>query len=76
MIKKIKNLIIELAVNGKGLSAWILNTIPGVTDFPGLKTALETFIADPNKQTGTNLAFQLFWTFASGHRALKILKSL
>lgn len=72
MFKFLKNLLTELAANGKSLIAWLINE-SGATGMPGVADALQAFLANPNDNTLGFLVFQLFWAGASGHRVLKIL---
>jgi hypothetical protein len=72
-MKFLRKLLVEIAQNGKLLIGYIIQSIPELTNYPGLKTALEEFVANPNSVNGFKLLFQLFLLGAAGHRFVKIL---
>lgn len=76
MGKFFKRLLAELLVNGKSLLAWLMLEIPGISDYPGLVTALNAWLADPSKANLINLAWQALFAGASGHRLIKILANV
>lgn len=73
MRKWIKKLWTEVAYNGKLLVGWAMTQIPGISDYPGLVTAVNEFLANPSAENTTNLLIQAFLAGAAGHRLLKIL---
>lgn len=76
LVNFIKFLLVELSVNGKLLMGYLITQVPSLTQYPGLKTALETFLNNPSKENFIALAFQAFLAGAAGHRILKIVTSL
>lgn len=69
----IKRLLAEIAANGKLLIGYIIQEIPELSNYPGLKAALEDFVAAPNTVNGFRLLFQIFLLGAAGHRVVKII---
>lgn len=69
----LKKLAVEFSINGKSAVAWLVLQVPELTNYPGLIDALESFIAAPSYITGVQLAWQLFFAGATGHRIVKIL---
>ena len=76
-MKFFRELLSELKFNGKSLVAWLMNEVPGLTSYPGLIDALNAVASDPtNRSYIINLAFQLLWAGASGHRFAKIIAAV
>jgi hypothetical protein len=77
MFKSIFNrIVVELAKNGKLLVGYILSQIPGLSDYPGLVTAINKYLADPSSQNLVDLGIQLLLAGAAGHRAFKLLVAI
>ena len=76
MITFLKNLLIELSVNGKSLVAWAINEVPGLTGYPGVIGALKAVASDPTKSNAINLFFQLLFAASSGHRFIKVISEV
>lgn len=72
----LQDLLKELLKNGKSFITFLLNSIPGITDYPGLLDALNAYLAAPTKQNALNIAFQLFWALAASHSLVKVLKGV
>lgn len=69
----IKRTLAEVALNGKAIVVYVLNEVPGITDYPGLSEAMQAYVTNPNRTNLIHLLFQALWAGATGHRALKIL---
>ncbi len=69
----IKRTLAEVALNGKAIVVYILNEVPGITEYPGLSDAMQEYVSNPNSTNLIHLLFQALWAGATGHRALKIL---
>lgn len=74
MIKVLFALLKELMVNGKSIVAFIMLQWPGLSDYPGIASALQALGDNPSKQNLINLAWQLLFAGAAGHRLIKIIK--
>lgn len=72
MFKKLLN---KIAMEGKSLLVWILNEVPGITDYPGLYEALQKLIAEPSVRSLLHALFQALWAGAAGHRLIKLIRS-
>lgn len=76
MFNFIKKLFFEIAENGKLLLGYLLQEIPGLTDYPGLKTAIEDVLANPTRENFIKFLIQALMAGAAGHRAIKIVTKI
>lgn len=68
--------IIELGKNGKLLLGYILIQFPELgTNYPGLYSALQDFVAHVDWKTTLNLLIQLLLAVGALHRLQKILRA-
>jgi len=73
MRKFVKNLMGEIANNGKFLVGYVITQVPGLTSFPGLTTALNTALVDRTPASYVDLVGQLLLAVAAMHRAGKVV---
>jgi hypothetical protein len=59
-------------LNGwKSIISYLLLQVPGLSDYPGVVTAIQEALANPTKQNVINLVLQLALVGALSHKALK-----
>ncbi len=76
MFNFIKKLFVELAGNGKMLLGYLLQEIPGLTDYPGLVSAIQEVLANPTRENFIKFLIQALMAGAAGHRAIKIVTKI
>lgn len=70
----LNDVFLELAKNGKLFIGYLIMQVPGLTDYPGLVTAVEEFLNDPTQANAVaKLILQIFLAGSAGHRVAKIL---
>lgn len=69
----LKALVIELWANGKMLSAFLINEVPGITSTPGVVTAYQTAMHDQTKASYVDLLVQILIALAALHSAKKVV---